>query len=121
MRPQHWEWRLTGRARVRPGWFGRQILQVEVRELAYSACPPRPGSDPVAWRELMRRQGTESSSWRDATFVDVQMHGLILKNWGHEPPRALPPSPPPMADMTYGCHEHYYDGCPNCGRGKNKE
>lgn len=37
------------------------------------------------------------------------------------PPRELPPSPPPMADMTYDCHDHYYDGCPNCGRGKNKE
>lgn len=31
------------------------------------------------------------------------------------PPRQSPPSQPPMADMTYECDEHYYDGCPNCG------
>lgn len=28
-----------------------------------------------------------------------------------------PPGPPPMADTTYECDEHYYGGCPNCGRG----
>lgn len=26
------------------------------------------------------------------------------------------PWPPPMADQVYGCAEHYYGGCPNCGR-----
>lgn len=32
-----------------------------------------------------------------------------------------PPGPPPMADMVgypgTVCMEHYYGGCPNCGRG----
>jgi hypothetical protein len=62
---------LTGRARARPGWFGKQVLQVEVRTLSFSACPPMPGSDPQAWRERMRRQGTVSYAWRDATWEDL--------------------------------------------------
>lgn len=33
---------------------------------------------------------------------------------GQVPPRQSPPVPPPMADLTYRCAEHYRDGCPNC-------
>ena len=32
------------------------------------------------------------------------------------PPVRLPPSPR-MADRTYGCERHFYDGCPNCNQG----
>jgi hypothetical protein len=39
---------------------------------------------------------------------------------GQVPPRPSPPAPPPMADTIYGCDEHYYGGCPNCGRGRRR-
>lgn len=53
-------------------------------------------------------------AWRQsAREVDAMMR--------QRPPRRSPPSRPPMADMlghpgTVVCDEHYYDGCPNCGR-----
>ena len=69
---------LTGRARVRAGWFGRMVLQVEERVHQFSACPPMPGSDPKAWRDEMRRKGIVYCEWRDATWEDVQAACLML-------------------------------------------
>jgi hypothetical protein len=130
---------LTGRARVRAGWRGRLVLQVEVRTTIYSACPPMPGIDPREWRELMRSEGAQRLNWRDAGWDDMySLHALELVPAGAiEPPQPWPrtpnvnprpghpappatPKPPPMADTTYDCDEHFYDGCPNCGRGKRK-
>lgn len=110
---QHTETRLTGRIRARWGWFGKQVLQVEVATLAYSACPPRPGRDPVQWREQMKAEGETTCRWRDATWMDVaELQDLrVLGSHPHVPPRPMPapavegvndppqgprPPPPPM-------------------------
>lgn len=90
MRPMLYDVELTGRARVRPGWFGRLILQVEVRTLTYSACPPMPGVSSAEWRGRMRADGEATTAWRDATWEEVST-GLTLRNWGHEPPRPFHP------------------------------
>lgn len=90
--PKIHEWELTGRARVRPGWRARLVLQVEVRTVAYSACPPMPGRDPRTWREQMRREGEQLLHWRDASWEDMQaLHHLDLVPAGRiEPSRPWP-------------------------------
>jgi|GEM_PF-5978970 hypothetical protein len=72
--PKRSDLELTGRARVRPGWRGRLVLQVEVLTTIYSACPPMPGRDPREWRNLMRSEGEQRLHWRDAAWDD--MHAL---------------------------------------------
>lgn len=69
--PRFHEARLTGHARARPGWFGRQVLQVEVATLSYSACPPMPGSDRKEWEAKMKEAGETTYSWRDASWADI--------------------------------------------------
>lgn len=68
---------------------------------------------------------TTRKHWREAVAeTDAQFDAEYGVGWrdrakrGHIPPRQLPPTPSPMADMTYGCAEHYYYGgkCPNCER-----
>lgn len=91
--PLRHEEELTGRARARPGWFGRLVLQVEVLITSYSACPPRPGADRNAWRELMRSQGTQRTHWRDATWDDLQARRRdfkLLRPGLIEPPEPWP-------------------------------
>lgn len=75
---QRTEAELTGRVRARPGWFGRQIMQVEVRTFWYSASPPPPGRDAAAWREQMiKTTGGQRLGWRDATWEDTQVLQLL--------------------------------------------
>lgn len=52
--------RLTGNLRVRIGWFGCIILQVQEQYQIVRGCPPNPevGSTPIRWR--------------DATITDIQ-------------------------------------------------
>lgn len=76
--PRCIEVRLSGRVRVRPSLFGRIVPQVELRTLEYSACPPRPGSDPKDWNQLMRAAGVTSYTWRDATWDDMQLIGIMV-------------------------------------------
>lgn len=72
MIPTRIESTLTGRTRARPGWFGKQIMQVEVSRQHYSLCPPPPGrKDDAAWREFAKR-GEPVRAWIDATWEDVQ-------------------------------------------------
>jgi hypothetical protein len=94
---RHIETSLTGRARVRSGWFGRQVLQVQWRILRYSACQPMPGSDPKEWWEHMRAKGDVSYEWRDATQADMQeLDGFVIGRHRQEPPRQSPSAPPPV-------------------------
>jgi hypothetical protein len=99
--PKRHDVELTGRARVRPGWRGRLILQVEVNTATYSACPPIPGSNPHEWRERMRRDGYQTLHWRDAVWNDMHaLHRLDLVPPGSiEParpwPRGINVNPPP--------------------------
>lgn len=89
--PRLYEHSLTGRMRARPGWLGRQVLQVEVATLAYSACPPRPGTTPTEWDKTMRETtGRTTHSWRDATWDDT----VALTCWGALVPRSIEPSEP---------------------------
>ena len=76
--PCYVEAHLTGRARVRPGWRLRPILQVEVSTLEYSASPPMPGRNPAEWDRAMRAQGTTTLSWRDATWEDFAQPSLTI-------------------------------------------
>jgi hypothetical protein len=69
---------LSGRVRVRPGLFGRIVPQVELHTLEYSACPPMPGSDPKAWERQMKAEGVACYAWRDATWDDMQMIGVMV-------------------------------------------
>lgn len=138
--PMRHDAELTGQARVRAGWRGKLVLQVQVRTIAYSALPAPPGRNVKEWREHMRSEGYATLSWRDATWADMQaLTRLDLVPAGRiEPPQPwprgpnvnpppdyprppAPPGPPPMADTTYGCDEHYYDGCPNCGAKPRKK
>jgi hypothetical protein len=76
--PCNRETTLTGRARARPGLFGKQVFQVEVRVLSYSACPPPPGRDPQQWTAKMRSEGSVEYYWRDARWDDVAAKELFL-------------------------------------------
>lgn len=68
---------LTGNVRARPGWFGRQILQVEVCYTPYDRCPPPPGcKDVQEWRQQMA--GIPWWGWRDAKWWDLTNPDLIL-------------------------------------------
>ena len=62
MPPNSIERELTGRARVRPGWFGRQILQVEVDHTSYRPFDLERKSPLSSWKR-----------WRDATWEDMQV------------------------------------------------
>lgn len=108
--PRRADVELTGRARVRPAWRGRLVLQVEERTTIYSACPPRPGSDPLEWRDLMRRQGDQQLHWRDAAWDDMHaLHALDLV-----PPGAIEPSKP--WPRTSGPGQPVCTGCPGPGK-----
>lgn len=89
---------LTGRARVRPGWRGRLVLQVEVKTTIYSACPPRPGRDANQWREQMKREGEQSLHWRDAAWQD--MHALDQRWHAHGGTRVEAPANVPSGNYT---------------------
>ncbi|ARQ01920.1 hypothetical protein [Pseudorhodoplanes sinuspersici] len=67
----------TGKTRVRVGWFGRLILQVQIKHPNPNyPKPPRPGPyDPWA--------NGAYYFWRDATLADLQCVGFE----GH--PRAV--------------------------------
>lgn len=85
MTPQKIEVRLSGHVRVRPGLFGRIVPQVELRTLAYSACPPMPGRDPMEWDRQMRADGVTSYTWRDATWDDMQLIGVMVPaHWARD-------------------------------------
>ena len=83
---QRREFKLTGRARVRSGWFGRRVLQVEVLTQAFSPwrpCPPPPNLDDAArekWKERERNAPPDNTwtSWRDATWLDLQERGRFV-------------------------------------------
>ncbi len=68
---------LTGQARMRSGWFGRMVMQVQERVefLAYRHAPP-PWLDTAAkikeWNDLPREVTATHYQWRDATWLDVQ-------------------------------------------------
>lgn len=69
--PTRQEATLTGRARMRPAFFGRMQLQVQERVDFYGICPPPPGrTNDADWREFCHR-GTQIR-WRDATWLDMQ-------------------------------------------------
>lgn len=62
--------KLTGRVRARPGWFGRMVMQVEIKVDTFSACPPPPAcKDPVDWESRMHKGS--HLCWRDATWFDA--------------------------------------------------
>lgn len=66
--PPRIERELTGRARVRPGWFGRQILQIEVRHTSYRAFDFERATPLSSW-----------NGWRDATWEDMQVcHNYLI-------------------------------------------
>ena len=67
---------LTGRVRGRPGWFGRVIMQVEVRSPLprYPKPPPPSGSGPCdVWA-----QGAYTF-WRDANRHDLVEGGCTAR------------------------------------------
>lgn len=76
---------LTGRARCRPGWKGKQILEVEVAVSRFSATPKPPG-DPRTdseWESAMFKG--RSTAWRQATYSDLQGVRLSISPIGQEP------------------------------------
>ena len=102
--PKKRDTELTGRARVRPGWRGRLVLQVEVKTTIYSACPAMPGRDVNQWREQMRAEGECHRHWRDAAWddmhalgrLDLVPAGAINPPGCYQPiPRPGPVAPPP--------------------------
>lgn len=66
---------LTGHLRTRAGWFGRQVLQVELATQHYQLVPPRPDnpSEPASAVNV----GAPKFAWRDATWSDVQELGIL--------------------------------------------
>lgn len=62
---RHLDESLTGRIRTRAGWFGRQILQVEVTERVLIHRDPKPARG--------------RTYWRDATSMDA--HALAAKGF----------------------------------------
>lgn len=80
---------LTGRARARPGFWGRQVLQVEVELERYTVLPPPPHRDPSTW-DVRRPQGSPWLEWRDAMWSDVQQLGGLVATGG-----AFYPGPAP--------------------------
>lgn len=63
---------LTGETRARPGWFGKQILQVEIRSYRLTSWPR-------AANQHNDRAGESTTYWRDATWLDV--HALSAKGF----------------------------------------
>lgn len=79
---QRQRWSLTGRVRVRPGAFGKQVLQVEVLTewLAYRA-PPRPdhtADQAAAWRSRPDEVQGSRTAWRDAQWDDMVGKSLAM-------------------------------------------
>jgi hypothetical protein len=69
----HSEIKLTGKQRVRRGWFGKLILQVQV-ELIYMHPLNRP-------RICTPTGNPVSTAWRDATEADVEIkYGKVNVN-----------------------------------------
>lgn len=62
----------TGRARVRVGWRGLLILQMERSRVMISACPPPPGHDALEWLEKQIDKGRVECWWADARLEDIQ-------------------------------------------------
>ncbi|KAB7783467.1 hypothetical protein [Methylorubrum populi] len=82
---------LTGRVRGRVGWFGRVVMQVEVRSPEpHYPRPPRPGAyDP--W-------GNGSYTfWRDATHDDLASGGCAPRSVVNLAPA---PSNPPSGGTS---------------------
>jgi hypothetical protein len=77
------EVRLSGRVRVRPGLFGRVIPQVEIRTFEYGAYPAMPARDPKVWEAQMRAEGVTRYTWRDATWEDMQLIGVMVPGHSH--------------------------------------
>jgi len=79
-----YEHTLTGRARLRPAWFGRIVPQVQVLVKAFPVheCPPPPNYDEARRKEWIERQRTTPTSswtvWRDATWLDLQERGRLV-------------------------------------------
>jgi hypothetical protein len=67
---------LTGRARARPGLFGRIVLQVEEQQEAVKReIPPPPNYDEEQrreWRNRLPEVLWSRRAWRDATWEDLQ-------------------------------------------------
>lgn len=61
---------LTGKKRVRKGWFGKIILQVEVEQTRI-----RP---PINLREHIESMSETRKAWRDATAADVGLETAHL-------------------------------------------
>lgn len=68
---------LTGRVRARPGWFGRQVLQVQERSQYRQHIPPPPGRAPDPAWEAGLFTGQPWFTWRDATWHDVHAVGEL--------------------------------------------
>ncbi len=66
----------TGNCRVRVGWFGRLILQVEIKSprKLYPAAPPPPGTPYDPWAK------GSYTFWRDARPEDVTQVGGFIAN-----------------------------------------
>jgi hypothetical protein len=78
-----YEHTLTGRVRIRPGWFGRMVPQVQVLVQTFSLpCPPPPHYDAQRQKEWNERERTTPKSswteWRDATWLDLQERGRFV-------------------------------------------
>lgn len=88
-------------------WLGDMVrLKPELGDVFVLQCPRRLSPEQ---RERLRDQ------WQRLmgdVMVLIMEDGIRLGVVN-----ATPAAPPPMADTTYGCANHYYGGnCPNCGR-----
>jgi hypothetical protein len=91
---------LTGATRYRTGWFGRLILQVEERYVAYYEGRPgferRPDPNPI-------RNPVHATKWRDASVSDFPMlEYLGAKARGENPP---PPDWPVRVRQIVGGYQ----------------
>lgn len=76
--PEYAERSKTGRVRPRAGWFGKYVMEIEVRVDVYSAIPAPPRNPDTgtewsneAWKkECYLRSWLE---WRDANRSDFEM------------------------------------------------
>lgn len=68
------ETRLTGKKRVRKGWFGKLILQVEVEQ--HYHVPP--GLPPTEHCPPYVSENQPRLKWRDATAADVGLETAEL-------------------------------------------
>lgn len=70
------EVKLTGRQRVRRGWFGKLILQVEVEQIYITP----PGVPPHEHCPPYQSDNQPCTKWRDATAADVGLETAVLKS-----------------------------------------